>query len=131
MAFFALSFPVNSFAETSPVQATQTVQQQKTVKGSILDENGEPMIGVSVVVKGTTTGTVTDFDGNFSLSVPANTKTLEISYIGYKTQNVTIGNAPLSIKMQPDNKLLDEVVVIGYGTIKKRDLTGADRKSVV
>ncbi len=125
MAFFALSFPVNSFAETSPVQATQTVQQQKTVKGSILDENGEPMIGVSVVVKGTTTGTVTDFDGNFSLSVPANTKTLEISYIGYKTQNVTIGNAPLSIKMQPDNKLLDEVVVIGYGTIKKRDLTGA------
>ena len=125
MAFFALSFPVNSFAETSPVQATQTVQQQKTVKGSILDENGEPMIGVSVVVKGTTTGTVTDFDGNFSLSVPANTKTLEISYIGYKTQNVTIGNAPLSIKMQPDNKLLDEVVVIGYGTVKKRDLTGA------
>lgn len=125
MAFFALSFPVNSFAETSPVQATQTVQQQKTVKGSILDENGEPMIGVSVVVKGTTTGTVTDFDGNFSLSVPANTKTLEISYIGYKTQNVTIGNAPLSIKMQPDNKLLDEVVVIGYGAVKKRDLTGA------
>ncbi len=126
VACLCLSSPMNSFAvSNNNVQATQSVQQQKTVKGSILDENGEPMIGVSVVVKGTTTGTITDFDGNFSLNVPANAKTLEISYIGYKTQEVQIGKTPLSIKMQPDNQLLDEVVVIGYGTVKKRDLTGA------
>lgn len=126
VACLCLSSPMNSFAvSNNNVKATQSVQQQKTVKGSILDENGEPMIGVSVVVKGTTTGTITDFDGNFSLNVPANAKTLEISYIGYKTQEVQIGKTPLSIKMQPDNQLLDEVVVIGYGTMKKRDLTGA------
>lgn len=124
MAFFSLSSPIVSFAANS-VQDTQSVQQQKTVQGSILDENGEPMIGVSVVVKGTTTGTITDFDGNFSLNVPASAKTLVISYIGYKTQEMAIGNGPLNIKLKPDNQLLDEVVVIGYGTMKKRDLTGS------
>ncbi len=124
-AAICLSFPMKSFAEASDVQATRSVQQQKTVTGSILDENGEPMIGVSVVVKGTTTGTITDFDGNFSLNVPSDAKMLEVSYVGYKTQEVTIGDSPLSIILQPDNQLLDEVVVIGYGTMKKRDLTGA------
>ena len=93
--------------------------------GTVLDETGEPLIGVSVQVKGTTTGTITDFDGKFSLSVSANA-TLIISYIGYQTQNVEVGNQRnLTVQLHPDNQLLDEVVVVGYGTVKKRDLTGA------
>ena len=84
------------------------------------------MIGVSVLVKGTTIGTVTDFDGNYTLEVPSGKNILEISYIGYKTKEITIGNNSLiNIKMEPDTQALDEVVVIGYGTVKKRDLTGA------
>jgi len=78
-----------------------------------------------VQVQGTTTGTITDFDGKFSLNVPTNA-TLVVSYIGYQTQNIKVGNQrDLKIALKPDNKLLDEVVVIGYGTVKKRDLTGA------
>ncbi len=91
----------------------------------MIDETGEPLIGVSVQVKGTTTGTITDFDGKFSLAVPANA-TLSVSYIGYQTQEIKVGNQRnVKIQLKPDNKLLDEVVVIGYGTVKKRDLTGA------
>lgn len=121
-----LSFPMSSFAASGDVSAQQPAQQQKTVKGTILDENGEPLIGVAVRVKGASVaGAITDFDGNFSLEVPSDARTLEVSYIGYKTQDVAIGNSPLTIRMEPDNKLLEEVVVIGYGTIKKRDLTGA------
>ena len=91
----------------------------------MIDETGEPLIGVSVQVQGTTTGTITDLDGKFSLNVSANA-TLVVSYIGYQTQNVKVGNQrELRIALKPDNKLLDEVVVIGYGTVKKRDLTGA------
>lgn len=104
----------------------QVVTQTKTVKGTVIDENGEPLIGVSIVVKGTSTGTITDFDGNFSINLPAGKKELVISYIGYKEQTLVVtGNAPLQVKMVPDTKALDEVVVIGYGAVKKRDLTGA------
>ena len=104
----------------------QSVMQGRTIKGQILDEAGEPMIGVSVLVKGTTVGTVTDLDGNYSLEIPSGKNMLEVSYIGYKTQDVTIGKtSQLNIKLAPDTQALDEVVVIGYGTVKKRDLTGA------
>ena len=91
-------------------------------KGQIIDENNEPLIGVSVIIKGASTiGTITDFDGNYALEVPAGKNVLEISYIGYKTQEITIGkNTQLNIKMQPDTQTLDEVVVIGYGTSKKK-----------
>lgn len=106
--------------------AVQAVMQTKTVKGTVLDENGEPLIGVSIVVKGTSTGTITDFDGKFSINLPAGSKELVVSYIGYKEQTVAVtGNAPLNLKMVPDTQALDEVVVIGYGAVKKRDLTGA------
>lgn len=108
------------------VNLVLSVMQGKTIKGQILDETGESMIGVSVLVKGTTIGTVTDFDGNYTLEVPSGKNILEISYIGYKTKEITIGNNSLiNIKMEPDTQALDEVVVIGYGTVKKRDLTGA------
>lgn len=108
-------------------ESVLSVMQGKTIKGQILDETGESMIGVSVLVKGTTIGTVTDFDGNYTLEVPLVERIiLEISYIGYKTKEITIGNNSLiNIKMEPDTQALDEVVVIGYGTVKKRDLTGA------
>ncbi len=104
----------------------QVVTQTKTVKGTIIDESGEPLIGVSIVVKGTSTGTITDFNGNFSIDLPAGRKELVISYIGYKEQTVTVtGNGPVNVKMISDTQALDEVVVVGYGTMKKRDLTGA------
>ena len=107
-------------------ESVLSVMQGKTITGQILDETGESMIGVSVLVKGTTIGTVTDFDGNYTLEVPSGKNILEISYIGYKTKEITIGNNSLiNIKMEPDTQALDEVVVIGYGTVKKRDLTGA------
>ena len=104
----------------------QVVTQTKTVKGTVIDESGEPLIGVSIVVKGTSTGTITDFDGNFSINLPAGKKELVISYIGYKEQTVTVtGSGLVNVKMISDTQALDEVVVIGYGAVKKRDLTGA------
>lgn len=125
----ALCMPFSSFAYASNAKAAssiQIVEQTKKVNGTIIDETGEPLIGVSVLVKGTGVGTITDFDGRFSLDVPAGKNTLEISYIGYKNQTLPIGNnTQINIKMQPDTQALEEVVVIGYGTVKKRDLTGS------
>ena len=127
----ALCIPATySYAVASDMvenESVQSVLQGRTVKGKIIDENNEPLIGVSVVVKGASAiGTITDLDGNYTLEVPSAKNILEVSYIGYKTQVIAIGeNAQLNIKMQPDTQTLDEVVVVGYGTVKKRDLTGA------
>lgn len=97
--------------------------QNINVKGVVFDETGLPAIGVSVVLKGTTTGTATDIDGNFSLSVPSGS-TLVVSYIGYKTQEVT-ATPQMEIRLSADTELLDEVVVVGYTTMKKESLTGS------
>ena len=99
--------------------------QTQTVSGIVLDEFGDPMIGVSVLVKGTTTGIITDVDGNFT--VPAkNGDVLLIKYLGYKDQEIKVtGNTRLKITLQEDSQSLDEVVVVGYGTQKKVNLTGA------
>ena len=103
----------------------QAVEQERIVTGTVVDEHGEPLIGVSVMMKGSSKGAVTDLDGKFSLSVPSNS-TLVISYIGYQTQEIKVGNKrTVSVALVPDDQLLDEVVVVGYGTVKKRDLTGA------
>jgi TonB-dependent SusC/RagA subfamily outer membrane receptor len=91
--------------------------------GTVTDENGQPMPGVSVSVKGTTTGTVTDINGDYSLDVPQGSR-IELSFIGYKPIEIKAG-ANSNIRLQPDNKLLNEVVVVGYGTMKKSDLTGS------
>ena len=100
--------------------------QSRNIKGQIVDETGEPLIGVSVFVKGTTVGTITDMDGNYALEVPEGSNTLEVSYIGYRTQTITIREAGIiNIRMEADTQALDEVVVVGYGTMKKRDLTGS------
>lgn len=101
------------------------VQQNNYVTGRVVDDKGESLIGVSLLVKGTTLGTITDLDGNFSLNVPDNSIII-VSYVGYKSQEITVGSQKtLSIILVPDNKILDEVVVVGYGTVKKSDLTGA------
>jgi len=101
-----------------------TAFAQKSVKGTVKDAAGEPLIGVSITY-GQGQGTVTDFDGNFSVSVPDNT-TLKISYVGYKPQSVNVaGKSLLNITLEEDNTTLEDVVVIGYGTMKRKDLTGA------
>ena len=104
----------------------QSIMQQKTIKGTVVDETGEPIIGANVVEKGTTNGVITDFNGEFTLNVPLNS-TLQISYIGYNMQEVKITSTTqtLNIKMVEDTKTLDEVVVVGYGVQKKANLTGA------
>lgn len=96
----------------------------QTATGLIKDKTGEPMIGVNVLVKGTTNGTITDFDGKFSIPDVPSGATLVVSYIGYLSKEVKAGK-DLVIVLEEDNKTLDEVVVIGYGTVKRRDLTGS------
>lgn len=123
MCFLPVSLNAERFF--SPDETTQSSVRKITVTGNIVDETGMPLIGVAVQVKGTTEGTVTDFDGNFSLSVSSNS-VLVVSYLGYTTKEIQIsGKTQLNIKLEPDTKTLDEVVVVGYGTVKKRDLTGA------
>lgn len=101
------------------------LQQAKKITGTVTDAAGEPIIGANVVVKGTTNGTITDLDGNFSLEVPENSL-LEISYIGYLTQSVAVqGQTDLRIALKEDSQSLDEVVVVGYGVQKKSDVTGS------
>ena len=104
----------------------QTTQQSFTVTGTIVDSAGEAIIGASILLKGTTIGVVSDFDGNFSLNIPK-PGTLEISYMGYKTQEiaVTATTPALRIVLKDDTEMLDDVVVIGYGVVKKSDLTGS------
>lgn len=100
--------------------------QGKTVSGTVLDKSGESVIGASVVVKGTTNGTITDFDGKFTLSNVPNNASLEISFVGYKTQVIPVqGKNTFNVTMVEDTEVLDEVVVVGYGVAKKSDVTGA------
>ena len=100
-------------------------KKKVTVKGKVLDVNGEPIIGAAVKEVGTTNGTVTDFDGNFSFEADVQ-GTLEVSYVGYKIKKLKIeADQMLAVTMEEDAELLDEVVVIGYGTMKRSDLTGA------
>lgn len=103
----------------------QQQQDQKKVTGIVTDTNGEPVIGANVVEKGTTNGTVTDFEGRFSLNV-ASDATLRISYIGFSDMEMSVkGQSAFNIAMKEDNQALDEVVVVGYGTQKKVNLTGS------
>ena len=119
----SLCLPAAAWAETTLPTQLSAQQQAKSVKGTVVDENGEPLIGVTVKVAGAAGGTITDIDGNFTLS-NAEGKSLQFSYTGYKT--ITMKAAPnMQVKLEPDMQGLDEVVVIGFGTVKKRDLTGS------
>ena len=111
-----------------PTSAMATVTQSPTIKvrGQIVDEQGEPMPGATVRVKGGQGGTITDLDGNFQLEIPGNAILL-ISYVGFKEREVAVRNRAIieAIQLQPDNQMLEQVVVVGYGTQKKSDLTGS------
>ena len=115
-AFFCLLFMLAVF----PVCA------QTVVTGQVVDEQGEPLIGVNVVISGTSTGVITDLEGKFELKAKSGEK-LNFSSVGFTTQTVVVGKSanPLRIVMKEDSELLDEVVVVGYGTMRKRDLTGS------
>lgn len=110
---FAFMFPVLGFA--------QTIQ----VKGTVVDGTGMSVIGASVLEKGTTNGVITDIDGNFELAVSPN-GTLQISYVGFQTQEIPVNNqTSFKVTLKEDTEMLDEVIVVGYGTMKKSDMTGA------
>jgi hypothetical protein len=99
--------------------------QQGIIMGKVLDSNEEPLIGVSIQLKGTSQGTATDHDGRFSIQASKGDMLL-ISYIGYKTQEILLsGNQNLTVILKENFEMLDEVVVIGYGTVRKKDLTGS------
>lgn len=119
----ALSSPGIAFATTGTGVSAAEITQQQTVTGTVVDATG-PIIGASIVVKGTSVGTITDVDGNFSISVSKGA-TLVVSYIGYINQEVVVTGKPLNIKLVEDSKQLDEVVVVGFATVKKQNLTGA------
>lgn len=114
------------FVNQQIVLKPEQSQKERTVRGRVTDKDGLAVIGASVVIKGTTTGTITDYDGNFSIKLPAGEQTLLISYVGMKAQEVVVSSqSQLNIQMQDDAAELEEVVVIGYGVQKKVDLTGS------
>lgn len=120
--FAGMAFPMPSWAS----QSTAIVQQNaKQITGVVKDATGTPVIGANVVQVGTTNGTITDVDGKFTLNVPVGAK-LKVSYIGYNDQQVSVGNSNnYNITLKEDTEALDEVVVVGYGTQKKVNLTGS------
>ena len=120
-------YSVSAFekSDTPRIKADVKQQQTKKIKGTVVDNMGVPIIGANVMIKGTTNGTITDMDGQFSLDASDN-DVLQISYIGYNTQTIVIGDKDvLSIKLLENTESLDEVVVVGYGTQRKSDITSA------
>lgn len=107
------------------VDATRGMQQQSTCTGVVKDATGETVIGASVVVKGTTNGTITGLDGDFSLSGVKKGDIIQISFVGYKTQEIAWNGQSIEVVLKDDTETLDEVVVVGYATVKKANLTGA------
>ena len=116
---------ITAGARTAGKQAQNKKEATKSVSGTVKDSNGDPLIGATVRVKGSSTGTVTDIDGNYTLDVPAGAD-LEISYIGFVDQQIRVSNkANYNIILKENANNLEEIVVIGYGAVKKKDLTGA------
>ncbi len=118
-----VAYPASASVPSSTYQQTQ--QQTSPCKGVVLDASGEPLVGVSVVVKGTTTGTVTGVDGDFNISGVKRGSRIVVSFIGFTSKEVVWNGSPLNITLEEDNKTLEEVVVVGFGTQKKENLTGS------
>ena len=114
-----------AFASVEAEHVAAVGQQTATCKGTVKDATGESIIGASVVIKGTTNGTITNVDGEFVLNNVPNGSTLVISYVGYVSKEVKFNGQPLNVTLQEDSKTLDEVVVVGYGVQKKANLTGS------
>ena len=123
-------FKVNAATSPDSSKKSEIVNKMSeadiTIKGVVLDELGQPMIGVNIAQKGSAKGTTTDFDGSFTITVSSNTVALVVSYVGYETKEVEIaGKTNISISMVPVSKTLNEVVIVGYGTQKKKNVLGA------
>ncbi len=127
MLFLLGSFTGAAYALPSSANAddVRITQQTETASGVVKDALGETVIGASVVVKGTTNGTITDFDGNFSLTGVKKGDIIQISFVGYQTQEIAWDGKPLNVTLKDDTQALEEVVVVGFGSQKKADLTGA------
>lgn len=106
------------------LSCTMAFAQVQKVTGTVLDNNGEPLAGVNIVEKGTTNGTLTDLDGKFSIEV-AKGKTLAFSFIGYVTQEIAVDGNKINISLAEDSELLEDVVVVGYGSMQRKDLTSS------
>jgi len=112
--------------DASSSETSSRLQQEMVVTGKITDENNETLPGANIIVKGTTVGAISDLNGEFQITVPDAEAVLVMSYVGYVTQEITVGNqTTINVNLVPDLASLDEVVVIGYGSVSKRDLTGA------
>lgn len=124
----ALCFLMVGAGVTPPIHASNAnvsiSQQAKKVTGTVTDAKGEPLLGVNVVVKGTTNGTITDLDGKYSLEVEPNS-ILVVSYIGYVSQQIPASGEVVNVTLKEDTQNLDEVVVVGYGTQQKRKISQA------
>jgi len=123
-----LIFCVSSVSaqDSADLSTDLVVEDVASVKGVVKDSDGIPLIGVNILVKGTSSGTVSDVDGSYSLNVPDGSNILVFSYTGYKTLEINVdGRTTIDIVMKSDAELLDEIVVIGYGTVRKSDLTGS------
>lgn len=128
MLFFLIAnvLFVHAIPDSREMSVTDVAQQTITITGRVIDSYGEPIIGVNIVERGTTNGTLTNVDGKFSLSVSGPESILTISYVGFVNQEITVGSRrELEIVLLEDYKLIDEVVVIGYGTQKKADVTSS------
>ena len=130
LALFGVSAPFAANAAVESVLSSQSTQQAKKITGKVLDAAGEPIIGASVLVKGSGTGAVTDIDGNFSVEAPVGS-TLEVSFIGYKTVTLKVTNATTyTVSLQDDSQALDEVVVTAMGIKKERKALGYSMEDV-
>lgn len=120
------SSPEKLFPRVEAEMSANLFLQDRTITGNVVDESNVPLFGVTILVEGTSIGTTTDMDGNFSIDVPADSNSLVISYLGYNTVTVPIDlQSRITVQMQPDTSQLDEVVVVGYGTQERKDVTGS------
>ena len=99
--------------------------QQRSISGTVTDSEGEPIIGATVLATGTTIGVITNIDGEYTISVPSATRTLTFRYVGKNSKDVAITGDVINVVLEDDQKVLDEVVVIGYGSVRKEELTGS------
>ena len=119
LALFGIVTPISATAATEGVESSYSTQQAKKITGKVVDNAGEPVVGANVVVKGTSNGTITDVNGNFTLSVPPKSS-LNVSFIGYKTKTVTIGNQnQLTIVLEEDANMLGEVEITAEFGMKR------------
>lgn len=128
MLFLCLFFLSAGMSQTvyAASDVAMGVDQEQRITGVVKDANGEPMIGVTVMVKGTATGAITDIDGNYSVSVSGSKSVLTFSFVGYTTKEVTVGNQKvINVTLAEDSKMIDEVVVIGFQSQKKGNLTAS------